>query len=161
ELRDGLRRPAYLRLLAGDRGQVADGAVDQLRVPGRLADTHVHHDLHQTGYLHRVGVTELLAQPGHYLVAVPLLEARQGLRRSGHHRSLPEPRSTRIFWPLSSMRQPIRVALPSVSTTIMLETWIAASWMTMPPGFAPRWVVRMRVCFLTRLMTSTRTLSSF
>src|SRR6184192_2048197 len=31
----------------------------------------------------------------------------------------------------------------------------------MPPVFAPRWVVRMRVCFLTRFTPSTSTLSSF
>ena len=37
---------------------------------------------------------------------------------------------------------------------------MGASWVTMPPVFAPRWVVRMRVCFLTRLTPSTRTLSS-
>src|SRR3954452_15763638 len=34
ELRDGLRGAAYLRLLAGDRGQVAYGAVDELGVLG-------------------------------------------------------------------------------------------------------------------------------
>src|SRR2546430_14988776 len=55
----------------------------------------------------------------------------------------------------------MRVGLPSLSTTITLETWIIASCVTMPPVFAPRWVVRMRVCFLTRFTPSTRTLSSF
>src|SRR2546421_12928262 len=54
----------------------------------------------------------------------------------------------------------MRVGLPSVSTTITLETWIGASCVTMPPVFAPRWVVRMRVCFLTRFTPSTSTLSS-
>jgi hypothetical protein len=34
ELRDGLAGLADLRLLAGDRGQVADRAVDQLGVAG-------------------------------------------------------------------------------------------------------------------------------
>ena len=31
----------------------------------------------------------------------------------------------------------------------------------MPPVFAPRWVVRIRVCFFTRFTPSTSTLSSF
>ena len=61
ELRDGLAGPGDLRLLAGDRGEVADGALDQLGVAGGLADTHVDHDLGQAGDLHDVGVAELLA----------------------------------------------------------------------------------------------------
>src|SRR5205823_14170593 len=107
ELRDGPGGPPDLRLLAADRGQVADGAVDELGVAGSLADTHVHHDLDQTGYLHRVAVLELLAQLADDLVAVPLLEARHGLRFGGggrHHTSLPLLRATRTFWPLSSSR---------------------------------------------------------
>src|SRR3954469_15317578 len=75
ELRDGLGRPTDLRLLAGDRGQVANRAVDQLRVTRRLADTHVHDDLDQAGDLHGVAVLELLPQSRDNLVAVLLLEA--------------------------------------------------------------------------------------
>src|SRR6201999_2938966 len=41
ELRDGLAGLADLGLLAGDRGEVADRAVDQLAVAGGVADTHV------------------------------------------------------------------------------------------------------------------------
>src|SRR5262245_43442844 len=59
ELRDRLGRPAHLGLLAGDRGEVADRAVDQLRVPGSLTDTHVDDDLHKARHLHRVGVPVL------------------------------------------------------------------------------------------------------
>src|SRR6266542_5592656 len=44
ELRDGPTRAAQLRLLAGDGGKVTQRAVDELGVPGRLADTHVHDD---------------------------------------------------------------------------------------------------------------------
>src|SRR3954471_13985278 len=109
ELRDRLGRAAHLRLLAGDGGQVLDRAVDELGVAGGLADTHVDHDLDQTGDLHRVAVVELLAQLADDLVAVPLLEAERyflgGRRR--HHRSLPLRRGTRTFWPLSSSRYPM------------------------------------------------------
>jgi hypothetical protein len=41
--------------------------------------------------------------------------------------------------------------------TITLLTWIAASWVTIPPDWAPRWVVLIRVCFFTRPMPSTST----
>src|SRR4051812_34826032 len=53
----------------------------------------------------------------------------------------------------------MRDGLPSASTTITLETWIKASWVTMPPDCAPRWVCEIRVCFLTLATPSTRTLS--
>jgi hypothetical protein len=93
ELRD--RQPGLgdLRLLAGDRGEVADGAVDQLGVAGRLADAHVHDDLRQGRHLHHVLVRELLAQGGEDLLAVPGLEARHGaclalLGRGAHQISL-------------------------------------------------------------------------
>jgi hypothetical protein len=54
ELRDGLAGLGHLRLLAGDRGQVADRALDQLGVAGGLADAHVDDDLDQPGHLHDV-----------------------------------------------------------------------------------------------------------
>src|SRR5918997_4439834 len=79
ELRDGLGGPANLRLLAGDGGQVAHGAVDQLAVPGGVADAHVDDDLHDAGDLHDVAVAELLLQPALDLVAVALLEPRRDL----------------------------------------------------------------------------------
>src|SRR5665811_2420201 len=41
ELGDGLASLGHDRLLAGDRGQVAHSAVDELRVTRSLADTHV------------------------------------------------------------------------------------------------------------------------
>src|SRR3954453_17497353 len=159
ELRDRLGRPPHLRLLTRDRGQVAHRAVDQLGVAGGLAHTHVDDDLHQAGNLHRVRVLELLLELPDHLGAVALLEAGQGLGGRGHHRSLPVRREMRTFWPLSSVRYPTRVGLPSESTTITFEMWIMASCVTMPPVFAPRWVVRMRSCFLTRFTPSTRTLS--
>jgi hypothetical protein len=49
------------------------------------------------------------------------------------------------------------VGLPSLSTTITLLTWMAASWVTMPPVFAPRWLDEIRVCFLIRFTPSTMT----
>src|SRR5699024_12728938 len=51
-LRHGLAGAGHLRLLTGDRGQVADRALDQLGVTGGVADAHVHHDLDQAGHLH-------------------------------------------------------------------------------------------------------------
>ena len=77
ELRDGLAGLGDLRLLAGDRGQVLDGTLDQLGVASRLADTHVDHDLDQTGDLHDVGDVELAAQRGDDLLAVARLETRR------------------------------------------------------------------------------------
>jgi hypothetical protein len=64
ELGDGLAGLGDLRLLSGDRGQVADGALDQLGVPGCLADTHVDDDLGQAGDLHDVRDVELAAARG-------------------------------------------------------------------------------------------------
>jgi hypothetical protein len=49
ELGDRLAGLGHLRLLAGDRGQVADAPVDQLGVAGRSPDTHVDDDLGQPG----------------------------------------------------------------------------------------------------------------
>src|SRR6185437_112142 len=77
ELGDGLGGPADQRLLTGDRGEVANGAVDQLGVAGGLADTHVHDDLHQARNLHGVAVLVLLLKRGNHLRAVLLLQARQ------------------------------------------------------------------------------------
>src|SRR6478609_5586449 len=87
ELSDGLGGPADLRLLAGDGGQVAHGAVDELRVAGGLADPHVDDDLHHAGDLHDVAVGELLLQLVADLGAVALLEPGLHLLGGGHLRS--------------------------------------------------------------------------
>src|SRR5215213_2377702 len=163
ELLDGLGRPADLRLLAGDRGQVADRAVDQLRVAGGVADTHVDDDLHDARDLHDVPVAELLLQSAPDLVAVALLEPRRdrlrGHPRGSHHSSFPLRREIRTRLPSSVVVLPTRAGLPSESTTITLDTWIGASWVTIPPDCAPRWFWLTRVCFLIRLTPSTSTRS--
>src|SRR5665213_850943 len=182
ELGDRLLRPGDLRLLTGDRGQVADRSVDQLRVASSLADTHVHDDLGQAGDLHDVGVTELLAQLGRDLVAVALLETRRGTRarrsctsawrlsRGRCHAvatiiSLPHflQMRTGIVLPVSSFstwRRSMRVARShSGHTTMTLLTCTGASCVTMPPVFAPRVVVVILVCLRMRLTPSTRTRS--
>src|SRR5665213_946489 len=180
ELGDRLLRPGDLRLLTGDRGQVADRSVDHLRVASRLADTHVHNDLGQARNLHDVGVTELLAQLGRDLVAVALLETRRGTRarfgcswRLGRGRchavatviSLPHflQMRTGMVLPVSSLRtwrRSMRVARShSGHTTMTLLTCTGASWVTMPPVFAPRVVVVILVCLRMRLTPSTRTRS--
>src|SRR5271166_1872554 len=143
ELGDRLAGPPHLRLLTGDRGKVVDGAVDQLRVAG--------------------GVAELRLQRIADLVAVAELEP--GLNFfcdffcGSHQMSLPLRREMRTFLPVcSSMRYPTRAGLPSESTIITFDTWIGASCVTMPPDCAPRWLVEIGVCFLIRLTPSTRTL---
>src|SRR5205823_12959481 len=78
ELRDRLARPRDRRPLTGDRGEVANRALDQLAVAGRFADAHVDLDLHQRRDLHDVGVAELLTQLRDDLVAVAPLEPRGG-----------------------------------------------------------------------------------
>ena len=62
ELRDGLAGLGDLRLLAGDLGEVGDRAVDDLAIAGRLADTHVHDDLHEARHLVHVGVAVVLGE---------------------------------------------------------------------------------------------------
>src|SRR5690606_24647739 len=130
-----------------------DRAVDQLRVTGGVADTHVDDDLHHAGDLHHIGVVELFVQRVLDLVAVALLQTGQGLFSGGHSQmSLPLRLETRTFLPdSSSTRYPMRVGLPSESTTMTLETWIAASCVTMPPEEAPRSLRDSGVCFLIRL----------
>jgi hypothetical protein len=61
EAGDRLARPVDPGLLAGDRGQVAHGALERLRVVDGLAETDVDHDLLERGDLHDVVEAELLA----------------------------------------------------------------------------------------------------
>src|SRR5919107_1943312 len=159
ELGDRLAGPHDGRLLAGDGGEVPDGAVHQLGVAGGLADPHVDHDLGQPRDLHDVGVAELLLQRRRDLLAVPGEHAGQLSGGCAHvcQRSLPVRRETRMLRPSSSLRVPTRVGVPSESTTITLLTWMGASCVTIPPCWAPRWEVLMRVCFLTRPTPSTST----
>src|SRR6476620_7488672 len=169
ELGDGLAGLGHDRLLAGDGGEVADGAVDELGVAGSVTDTHVDDHLDDTGHLHDVGVAELLQQRRLDLVGVARLEARlrhSGLSRVCHvHRSLPERTATRVrtaFWRPSRSTIATRVltrvgCLVSGSTTATLLTCTGASWVTMPPVRAPRPVVPALVCLVIRLMPSTST----
>src|ERR1700759_1246746 len=107
ELGHGLLGPGHGRPLPGDGRQVADRALDQLRVPGGLADTHVHDDLDQAGDLHHVGETELVPERGRDLGAVALLEPWYRRRFGGfgsHQMSFPLGLATRILLPSSSNR---------------------------------------------------------
>src|SRR6476620_7688434 len=171
ELRDGLAGLGDQRLLTGDRGQVADRAVDELGVAGGVADTHVDDDLDHARHLHDVVVAELLEELALDLVGVALLEA--GLGRCGNlslghgfsHRSLPERTATRVrvaFWrPLRSTvstRVLIRVGFFSVvAVSATKNTWIGASWTTRPPVREPRAVWPALVWRVTRLTPSTST----
>src|SRR6476661_7870818 len=171
ELGDRLARLGDHRLLAGDRPEVAHGALDELAVLGGVADAHVDDDLDDPGDLHNVPVGELVTQGRLDLVAVALLEARRGagLRRlrcgCGHHRSLPERTATRMRLAFCrpsrstvSTRVLIRVGFfESGSTTATLLTWIGASVWTRPPVRVPRADAPAFSCLVTRLMPSTRT----
>src|ERR1039457_2796259 len=150
ELSDRLLRPGHRRLLAGDHGQVLDRALDQLGIPGRLADAHVDHDLGQAGDLHDVGVAELLAERRGDLALVALLQPRRdalvgcsgslgpavgrGLRllclRCWHQMSFPPGREIRTLALVSSSkRNPTRAGFfvsGSISWTLLI--WIGASW---------------------------------
>src|SRR5690606_2255836 len=136
------------RLLPGDRREVLDGPVDQLRVARSLTDAHVHHDLGEPGDLVDVGVAELLAQPGEDLLGVAGLEPRRRGDGGGlaHQMSLPERLATRTravrvrpSRSISSVRYPTRVPfLVSGSTSITLLMWIGASTVSMPPVRLPR-----------------------
>src|SRR5262249_47080 len=138
ELRDRLARPRDRRLLAGDQRQVPDRALDQLGIPGRLTDAHVHHDLGERGHLHDVGEAELLAHRWRDLVLVALFQPGRrnrlghsrrglGLARS-HQMSLPLARETRTLLFSSSYRYPARAGfLLSGSTRATLLTWMNPS----------------------------------
>ena len=47
------------RLLAADRGEVVDGALEQRRLLGGPADAHVDDDLLELRHLHDVGEAEI------------------------------------------------------------------------------------------------------
>src|SRR6476661_3985225 len=172
ELRDGLAGLGDQGLLPGDRGEVLDGTLDQLRVASRLADTHVDHDLGQAGHLHDVLDVELGLQRGEDLLAVAGLQTRGHRGRGlglGHQISLPDLRETRTLrvdeyvepsgrrLVTSSRRKPIRVT-PSPSTSMTFEMWMGASAVMMPPVVParPPWFTTL-VCRLMRLTPSTIT----
>ena len=152
ELRDGLAGLGDLRLLAGDRGQVADRALDELGVAGGLADAHVDHDLDQTGHLHDVGVAELLEQlaggsrrgSASSGAARPSRAAR--LVSSSCQMSLPERLATRTrtAWCARRARRSRRGSRPGSASSspgppaCTLLMWIGASCVTMPPVLLPR-----------------------
>src|SRR4051794_1360955 len=106
ELRDGLAGPDDGRLLAGDGGEVADGAVHQLGVARGLTHAHVDDDLRQARDLHDVLVVELRLQRRRDGLAVVGEHAGQlaGGCAHGAQRSLPVRRETRTLRPLSSLR---------------------------------------------------------
>ena len=99
ELRDGLASPLYLRFLSSDHSKIPHGAVHQFGIPSGLADAHVYYDLDHPGYLHRVGVIELLTHRANDFLAVPGLEPRHRRRTVAFYR-----RS------LSHLRRPCRCA---------------------------------------------------
>src|SRR5690625_847388 len=110
ELRDGLAGPGHLRLLAGDEGQVADGALDELGVARGVPDTHVDDDLRQRGHLVDVRVVELLAQGVAALVAVTLLEPRDRGRGGLTHLRCPYRNASRRGYAACAPRRRARPA---------------------------------------------------
>jgi hypothetical protein len=85
ELGNGFTRLGHDGLLSGDQGEVFDGAFDRFALFGGLANTRVHHDLHQTRHLVRVGVAELFGQRGDNFLAVLFLQPGQNRRFNGTH----------------------------------------------------------------------------
>src|ERR1035437_4614923 len=119
-------------MLAGNRGQVADGRIDRLRVLQCLAETDVHDDLRETRNVHRVGIAELLPPGRNRLFLVALMEAAAHSPGSNCSRQWPH---TRTLWP-----EPRRSCLTRVTrsqrgqTSITLLASIGIGFSTMPPG---------------------------
>src|SRR5262249_38861182 len=171
ELRDRLAGAADLGALAGDRRQLLDGGVEQLRLGLRLADAHVQRDLLEARRLHDRVEPELLLEARPDLVLVLLLQARRVRVGYGTHDRSSSPShflqtrtptflSRTVFSPL-----PTRVGLPHTGQTpITLETGSAAASSMIPPGVMPPppmpivfWIGRGRRCRFTMLMFSTTT----
>src|SRR6266550_1445184 len=171
ELRDRLAGAPDLGALAGDRGQLLDGRVEQLRLGLRLADAHVERDLLDAGRLHDRVEAELLLEARPDLGLVLLLQARRVRVGYGAHvRSISSPHClqtrTRTVRSLTTFSiVPTRVGLPHTGqTTITFETGSGAANSTIPPGVMPPppkpvafWIGRGRRCRLTTLMFSTTT----
>src|SRR5690554_3572533 len=93
ELGNRLASGGDLRLLAGDRNEVLDRAVDNLAITSCLTDTGVHDDLHDAGHLVHVRELEVLLQLCRNLVAVLQLQTRLDFASYccvSHYRSLPD-----------------------------------------------------------------------
>src|SRR4051812_7638712 len=117
ELGDRLAGLRHDRLLAGDRGQVADRGVERLRVRQRLAEADVDDDLGDPRDLVGVAVLELLLERGDDLAAIALLEASR--HDALVSRGSPQWRQTRMRLPLSSVVWPIRVGWSHFEQTSM------------------------------------------
>src|SRR3954463_4939289 len=171
ELRNRLAGAPDLGALAGDRGQLLDGGVEQLRLGLRLADAHVERDLLDARRLHDRAEPELLLEARPDLILVLLLQARRVRVGYGAHvRLISSPhclqtrtRTDRSLTTFSIV--PTRVGLPHTGqTTITFETGSGAANSTIPPGVMPPppkpvafWIGRGRRCRLTTLMFSTTT----
>src|SRR5215217_5592826 len=120
ELGDRLAGPGDDRLLTRDGGQIANGTVDQFRVPGGFADAHVDHNLDQVRNLHDVADGEFLLQRLGDLVAVALLESGQATRLDG--------RSThQISSPVARAMRTLRLEVYSEPSGRRLITWVRVS----------------------------------
>src|SRR6185437_15767671 len=129
ELRDRLAGPANLSALSGDRRQLLEGGVEQLRLGLRLADAHVERDLLDARRLHDRVEPELLLEARPDLALVLLLQARRIRVGYGTHvGSISSPHClhtrTRTVLSLTVFSiVPTRVGLPQVGqTTITFET---------------------------------------
>src|SRR5690242_4874256 len=178
ELRDRLPRAAYLCALAGDRRQLLDGRVEQLRVRLRLAHAHVQRDLLEARHLHDGVEAEIVLQLRTDLALVAHLQARRvGVGRCcAHDLSISWPQSaclhtrTRTCLSFTVFRTvPTRVGFLHVGQTIItFETGSGADFSMIPPGTIDGppmrfafWIGRGRWCRLTMLTFSTSTRPSF
>ena len=71
EVSNGLLGAPQFGLLAGNQGQVFQGAIDELGVAGSSTDTHVHDNLDHTRNLHDVVVVEFVIEFGADFFTVP------------------------------------------------------------------------------------------
>src|SRR5690606_11673597 len=145
EVRDRLARPAHQRLLARDRRQLLDRLVEQLRVLGRHADAHVHHDLLDLRDLVDVLVPELLGELGHHLLPVPLQQSRPHHSTSGASEMIfmkRRARSSRATGP--KMRVPTGSRWLSISTAAL-----SSNLMYEPSGRATPLAVRTTTALRT------------
>src|SRR4029077_10633423 len=117
EIGDRLPCPGDHWLLAGDHRQVFDCTLQQGRLLSGAPDAHVDDDLLEPRYLHDVRHAELVLEARPDLRDVTLLQTgRWGAAVSIARRSVPAFLQARSFRPVSSKRNPTRVA-PQVEHT--------------------------------------------
>src|SRR5262245_38864620 len=140
ERRNRLLRAARHRLLTRDARELVGPGVDDLRVRGRLAETHVHDHFLDLRDGHHVLVAELLLERRDDLFLISRLQSRAHLSTTPSHL-----RQTRTLRPSPRILWPTRVWAPhSGQTSCTFDACSDASRSTIPPlilrpGFGLVW----------------------